>query len=100
MLTLECTPMRQMRWGHKPDGVCLVVGACNRGHDPATNATGDLIYTTEVCWTAACPPATHCKRCLSSRAVRQCHVLVFPMCGTAASSEEARRVAIRSDQAC
>jgi len=38
----------QIRWGHKPDGVCLVVGACNRGFDPAANTTGDLIFTTEA----------------------------------------------------
>lgn len=37
----------QVRWGSKPDGVCLVVGACNRGHRPEDNTTGDVICTTE-----------------------------------------------------
>lgn len=33
------------RWGRKPDGVCLVVGGCARGFDPAANTTADVIYT-------------------------------------------------------
>jgi len=33
------------RWGQKPDGVCLVVGGCARGFDPAANTTADIIYT-------------------------------------------------------
>lgn len=33
------------RWGKKPDGVCLVVGGCARGFDPAANSTADIIYT-------------------------------------------------------
>lgn len=33
------------RWGHKPDGVCLVVGGCARGFDPDSNTTADVIYT-------------------------------------------------------
>jgi 2-polyprenyl-6-methoxyphenol hydroxylase-like FAD-dependent oxidoreductase len=37
--------VRQVRHGAKPDGVCLVVGTCARGFDPAANATGDVIYT-------------------------------------------------------
>lgn len=37
----------KVRWGSKPDGVCLVVGACNRGHHPEDNTTGDVICTTE-----------------------------------------------------
>lgn len=37
--------VRQVRHGQKPDGVCLVVGACARGFDPEKNTTGDLIYT-------------------------------------------------------
>lgn len=49
-LLLDCmghfSPIvRQTRWGNKPDGVCCVVGACNRGFDPLTNTSGDLIYT-------------------------------------------------------
>ena len=28
----------QVRWGHKPDGVCMVVGSCCRGFDD--NTTG------------------------------------------------------------
>ena len=37
----------QVRWGNKPDGVCLVVGACNRGHAPESNTTGDVICTID-----------------------------------------------------
>lgn len=37
--------VQQVRWGQKPDGVCLVVGTCARGFDPAQNTTGDVIYT-------------------------------------------------------
>lgn len=49
-LLLDCmghfSPIvRQARWGTKADGVCCVVGACNRGFDPSANSTGDLIYT-------------------------------------------------------
>ena len=29
----------QVRWGQKPDGVCMVVGSCCRGFDD--NTTGD-----------------------------------------------------------
>ena len=39
--------LAQIRWGHKPDGVCLVVGACNRGHRPEDNTSGDVICTTD-----------------------------------------------------
>ncbi|KAK9820787.1 hypothetical protein WJX74_003932 [Apatococcus lobatus] len=50
-LVLDCmgnaSPIvRQARWGTKPDGVCLVVGACCRGFDKEKNTAGDLIYTT------------------------------------------------------
>ena len=45
--------VQQVRWGHKPDGVCLVVGTCSRGFDPASNTTGDVIYTC----TPSQPPA-------------------------------------------
>ena len=38
--------VRQARWGQKPDGVCLVVGACARGFDESANDAADLIYTT------------------------------------------------------
>ena len=37
--------VQQVRWGRKPDGVCLVVGSCCRGFDPAANTTGDIILT-------------------------------------------------------
>ncbi|DBB10582.1 TPA: hypothetical protein ACH3X3_007098 [Trebouxia sp. C0006] len=37
--------VRQVRWGHKPDGVCMVVGSCCRGFDD--NTTGDVIYTND-----------------------------------------------------
>eukprot|EP00898_Chlorokybus_atmophyticus_P001090 jgi/Chlat1/1982/Chrsp158S00127 len=37
--------VRQARWGTKPDGVCLVAGACARGFDKATNTSSDVIYT-------------------------------------------------------
>jgi len=37
--------VKQMRWGQKPDGVCLTVGACCRGFQD--NSTSDVIYTTE-----------------------------------------------------
>ena len=38
--------VRQQRHGQKPDGVCLVVGSCARGFEPAANASADLIFTT------------------------------------------------------
>jgi hypothetical protein len=38
--------VQQVRWGQKPDGICLVVGSCARGFDAATNTTGDVIFTT------------------------------------------------------
>jgi lycopene cyclase CruP len=31
----------QMRWGQKPDGICLVVGTCARGFP--NNTTGELL---------------------------------------------------------
>lgn len=37
--------VRQARWGQRPDGVCLVVGSCARGFDPAANTSGDVIAT-------------------------------------------------------
>jgi hypothetical protein len=45
--------VRQARWGQKPDGVCLVVGACCRGFPPDRNTTGDVIFTN----THSQPPA-------------------------------------------
>lgn len=36
---------RQTRWGEKPDGICMVVGSCASGFDPATNTQGDLLYS-------------------------------------------------------
>jgi len=45
--------VQQVRWGQKPDGVCLVVGTCARGFAPAQNTTGDVIYTC----TPSQPPA-------------------------------------------
>lgn len=49
-LVLDCmgnaSPIvQQVRWGHKPNGICLVVGSNARGFDPAQNTTGDVIYT-------------------------------------------------------
>ena len=35
----------QLRRGQRPDGVCLVVGSLARGFEPASNETGDLIWT-------------------------------------------------------
>lgn len=35
----------QIRWGQKPDGVCLVVGGCARGFPEERNKTSDIIYT-------------------------------------------------------
>eukprot|EP00850_Spirogloea_muscicola_P016445 SM000133S26811 [mRNA] locus=s133:213044:217741:+ [translate_table: standard] len=35
--------VRQVRWGRKADGVCLVVGACARGFE--NNSASDIIYT-------------------------------------------------------
>ena len=35
----------QLRWGQKPDGVCLTVGSCSRGF--TQNTTSDVIYTCE-----------------------------------------------------
>lgn len=37
--------VQQLRAGKRPDGICLVVGSCARGFDPAKNTTGDVIYT-------------------------------------------------------
>ena len=50
--------MHCCRWGVKPDGVCLVVGGCARGFDPATNATADLIYTASDLQPAGAAAAT------------------------------------------
>ena len=36
---------QQQREGKKPDGVCVVVGSCAGGYDPATNLVGDAVYT-------------------------------------------------------
>ncbi|KAL7528296.1 hypothetical protein ACHAXR_008023 [Thalassiosira sp. AJA248-18] len=53
-LVLDCmgnaSPIsRQQRYGHKPDGVCAVVGSCAGGYDRETNLLGDIIYTnTEI----------------------------------------------------
>jgi hypothetical protein len=49
-LVLDCmghqSPIvRQVRWGVKPDGVCLVVGGCASGFDPERNKTADVICT-------------------------------------------------------
>ena len=49
-LVLDCmghaSPVvRQLRWGQKPDGVCLVVGGCAGGFDPEFNKTADVICT-------------------------------------------------------
>lgn len=49
-LLLDCmghaSPIvRQLRWGVKPDGICLVVGGLASGFDPAANTTGDVIFT-------------------------------------------------------
>lgn len=39
--------VRQVRGSdRRPDGVCLVVGCCARGYDPAANAEGDVLVTT------------------------------------------------------
>ncbi|KAL2631927.1 hypothetical protein R1flu_016613 [Riccia fluitans] len=47
-LLLDCmgnaSPIvRQVRWGQRPDGVCLVVGTCARGFE--NNSTNDVIFT-------------------------------------------------------
>ncbi|BFI33798.1 hypothetical protein MPTK2_4g18450 [Marchantia polymorpha subsp. ruderalis] len=47
-LVLDCmgnaSPIvRQVRWGQRPDGVCLVVGTCARGFE--NNTSSDVIYT-------------------------------------------------------
>lgn len=36
--------VRQVRWGQRPDGVCLVVGGCARGFQQ--NSFSDIIFTT------------------------------------------------------
>eukprot|EP00873_Tetraselmis_striata_P045663 jgi/Tetstr1/465927/TSEL_010541.t1 len=48
-LVLDCmghgSPItRQLRWGNKPDGMCLVVGTCSRGPWP-DNQSADIIAT-------------------------------------------------------
>ncbi|KAI3426308.1 hypothetical protein D9Q98_008681 [Chlorella vulgaris] len=48
--------VQQVRWGQKPDGVCLVVGGCARGFDPARNTTGDVIYTASHSQPPPLPP--------------------------------------------
>lgn len=35
--------VQQIRWGQKPDGICLVVGTCARGYE--NNSTSDIIYS-------------------------------------------------------
>jgi hypothetical protein len=42
--SIDCLTLTA-RWGHKPDGVCLVVGGCARGFDPGANTTADVIFT-------------------------------------------------------
>ncbi|KAG6557903.1 hypothetical protein Mapa_000081 [Marchantia paleacea] len=47
-LVLDCmgnaSPIvRQVRWGQRPDGVCMVVGTCARGFE--NNTTSDVIFT-------------------------------------------------------
>jgi lycopene cyclase CruP len=49
-LVLDCmghqSPvLRQIRWGQRPDGICLVVGGCASGFDPEQNTTADIICT-------------------------------------------------------
>lgn len=51
-LALDCmghaSPIvRQLRWGQKPDGICLVVGSCARGFEEENNVTGDIIYANK-----------------------------------------------------
>lgn len=51
-LMLDCmghgSPIvRQLRWGVRPDGVCLVVGGLARGFAPEQNKTSDVIFTAE-----------------------------------------------------
>ncbi|MCO5609180.1 hypothetical protein L7F22_063403 [Adiantum nelumboides] len=36
--------VRQVRWGQRPDGICLVVGTCARGFE--NNFTSDIIYSS------------------------------------------------------
>ncbi|KAI5083974.1 hypothetical protein GOP47_0000143 [Adiantum capillus-veneris] len=36
--------VRQIRWGQRPDGICLVVGTCARGFE--NNTTSDVIYSS------------------------------------------------------
>lgn len=43
-LVLDCMghaspAVQQLRWGHKPDGVCLVVGSCASGFQNNTYCT-------------------------------------------------------------
>jgi hypothetical protein len=37
--------VKQIRGAVEPDGICIVVGSCARGFDPANNTYGDVIYT-------------------------------------------------------
>lgn len=51
-LLLDCmghaSPIvRQLRWGQRPDGVCVVVGGLARGFPADNNTTSDVIFTTE-----------------------------------------------------
>ncbi|GAA0175887.1 cyclase [Lithospermum erythrorhizon] len=36
--------VKQIRFGRKPDGVCLVVGSCSKGYEK--NSTSDVIYSS------------------------------------------------------
>jgi hypothetical protein len=54
--------VRQARWGQTPEGVCLVVGACNRGHSAEANTTGAQMHT---CFAAACTMSSSGKGIMS-----------------------------------
>lgn len=45
-----------MRWGQKPDGVCLVVGSCGRGFPEEKNKGGDVIFTNTAATTQGASP--------------------------------------------
>ena len=52
-LVLDCMghgspAVRQLRWGHKPDGVCLVVGTCASGFQDNTHCALCILVITCV----------------------------------------------------
>lgn len=70
-LVLDCMghgspAVRQLRWGQKPDGICLVVGTMAGGY--ANNTTADVIYTAADVVEGSYRQVTQGRRCKHLRA--------------------------------